>query len=62
MLWPDRNLRLRVIRTPKFTADDSGVLEAKALDIIAIYGAGSAITTIVFLVFCWRAVEAPSND
>jgi hypothetical protein len=37
-------------------------VEAKALDILAVYGAGSAITTIAFLVFCFRAVEAPYND
>ena len=28
-------------------------MEAKALDILAVYGAGSAITTIAFLVFCF---------
>jgi len=32
------------------------------LDILAVYGAGSALTTIAFLVFCFRAVEAPYND
>jgi hypothetical protein len=30
--------------------------------ILAMYGAGSVITTATFLVFCWRAVEAPYND
>ncbi len=30
--------------------------------IFAMYGAASAMTTVVFLVFCWRAAEAPSND
>ena len=36
--------------------------EAKTLDILAVYGACSAITTIAFLVFCFRAAEAPYND
>jgi hypothetical protein len=36
--------------------------EAKTLDILAVYGASSAFTTIAFLVFCFRAVEAPYND
>jgi hypothetical protein len=36
-------------------------VEAKTLDILAVYGAGSAITTIAFLVFCFRAAEAPYN-
>jgi hypothetical protein len=30
--------------------------------IFAMYGAASAMATIAFLVFCWRAAEAPSND
>jgi hypothetical protein len=30
--------------------------------ILAMYGAGTAITTIAFLALCWRAVEAPYND
>ena len=30
--------------------------------IFAILGAGSAMTTVAFLVLYWRAVEAPSND
>lgn len=30
--------------------------------ILAVYGAGSAITTLTFLVFCWHAAEAPYND
>jgi hypothetical protein len=30
--------------------------------IFAILGAGSAMTTVAFLVLCWRAAEAPSND
>ena len=37
-------------------------VEGKTLDILAVYGAGSAITTIAFLVFCFRAGEAPYND
>jgi hypothetical protein len=37
-------------------------VEAKTLDILAVYGAGSALTTIAFLVFCFRAGEAPYND
>ena len=28
----------------------------------AILGAGSAMTTVAFLVFAWRAAEAPYND
>jgi hypothetical protein len=36
--------------------------EAKAVDILAVYGAGSALSTIAFLVFCFRAGEAPYND
>ena len=51
-----------VILGSKLTADGCRGAEAKALDILAVYGAGSAITTIAFLVFCFRAVEAPYND
>jgi hypothetical protein len=32
------------------------------LGILAVYGAGSALTTLAFLVFCFRAGEAPYND
>jgi hypothetical protein len=51
-----------VIRTSKLTAEGLQSVEAKTLDFLAVYGAGSAITTIAFLVFCFRAVEAPYND
>jgi hypothetical protein len=51
-----------VILASHLTTDGCGAREAKALDILAVYGAASAITTIAFLVFCWRAAEAPYND
>jgi len=30
--------------------------------ILAVYGTGCALTTMAFLVMCWRAAEAPYND
>jgi hypothetical protein len=30
--------------------------------ILAVCGMGCALTTMAFLVMCWRAVEAPYND
>jgi hypothetical protein len=30
--------------------------------ILAMYGTGCAMTTVAFLIFCWRAAEAPYND
>ena len=32
------------------------------MEILAVYGVGSALTTLAFLVFCFRAGEAPYND
>jgi hypothetical protein len=29
---------------------------------LAMFGTGCAVTTVAFLVICWRAVEAPYND
>jgi hypothetical protein len=51
-----------VILASKFEARRLQSVEAKTLDFLAVYGAGSALTTIAFLVFCFRAVEAPYND
>jgi hypothetical protein len=51
-----------VILASVLTTDDHRAAEAKALDILAVYGASCAFTTIAFLAFCWRAVEAPYND
>lgn len=55
-------LSCRVILAARFDGQRLRSAEAKALDILAVYGAGSAITTIAFLVFCFRAGEAPYND
>ena len=50
-------LGCRVILSSKIDGSELRSAEAKTLDILAVYGAGSALTTIAFLVFCLRAVE-----
>jgi hypothetical protein len=64
-LYENGNLGLYVIQAGTLGRADRGGRK-KSLrmiqHILAIYGAGSAITTLTFLVFCWRAAEAPYND